>query len=180
VKFKDTIYLIKSDLSKLGAFQDKKINFIRILFGFLGSKGAQAAILYRLSHYFGKKSNLLGNLITNYSVRTTGCEIKHGATIGKGLRICHTVGIVISDSTFIGENCMIYQGVTIGKRTNETVNHIGNDVQIAAGAKVFADNIGSNVKIGANSVVTKDVPDNCFVAGVPAKVISTRELKVAK
>lgn len=172
------IKLIKSDLSRLEVFSGKKISFLRIIIGFIGSKSAQASILFRLAHLFGGKSNILGVLITNYAIRSTGCEIRHQANIGNGLRICHTVGIVISDSANIGENCMIYQGVTIGKKKKTTVNHIGNNVQISAGAKVLCDNVGDNVVIGPNSVVLDNVPSNATVVGNPAQIVKLEGKRV--
>lgn len=177
---KGTLNLIKSDLSRLEKFKEKKINLFSVIISFLGSKNAQAVILYRLAHYFGEKSNLLGILITNYSVRTTGCEIKHKAKIGKGFRMFHTVGIVISDSTNIGDNFTIYQGITVGKKNRNTFNNIGDNVQVYANATILANIIGDNSLIAAGSVVLNDVPSNCVVAGVPAKVIYKRELENAQ
>ena len=167
----ETLKLIKSDLSKLSTYKGQDINLKKIIKAYIGRKGAQAVILYRIAHSIGKKSNILGTLIANYSIRKTGCEIRHKAKIGKGFKICHTVGIVISDSACIGENFRVYQGVTIGKNNPNMVNKIGDNVTILAGAKVLVENVGNNVMVGANSVVIKDVSDNCVVAGVPAKII---------
>jgi serine O-acetyltransferase len=94
------------------------------------------------------------------------------ATIDRGFRIEHFGGIVIGEGCVIGKNVNISQGVTIG-RTLSGYPVIGNNVYIGAGAIIIGDiTVGNNVAIGAGAVVTKSVPDNCCVAGVPAKIIS--------
>ncbi|WP_246302755.1 serine O-acetyltransferase [Paenibacillus plantarum] len=105
-----------------------------------------------------------------------GIQIPLGTKIGKGVYLPHYGTIVVHQDTIIGENCNIGQGVTIGiagRGEKKGVPQIGNKVYIAPGAKIIGKIvIGNNVMIGANSVVTKDVPDNAVVAGVPAKIIS--------
>ena len=93
----------------------------------------------------------------------------------KNIEFPHPIGIVIAEQAKLGKNCVIFQNVTIGGKTINGKNGfptIGNDVTIYAGACIIGDvKVGNNVEIGANAVVTKDVPDNCIVAGVPAKII---------
>ena len=106
----------------------------------------------------------------------SGIQIPDTTQIGKGFYIGHFGCIVISDQTIIGNNVNISQGITIG-RTNrgekQGVPTIGNDVYIGPGAKIIGKiNIGNNITIGANAVVTSNVPDNACVAGIPAKIIS--------
>lgn len=105
-----------------------------------------------------------------------GIEIYPGTNIGKGFYIGHWGGIVINSQVVIGDNCNISQDVTIGqvnRGNNKGAPIIGNRVYIAPGAKIIGNiKIGDDVAIGANAVVTKDIPDNAVVVGVPAKVIS--------
>lgn len=99
------------------------------------------------------------------------CIISPGATIGKNLNLPHCIGIVIGQDVIIGDRCTIYQNVTLGQKNNG-YPIIGNNVIIYAGAVVIGKiKIGNNCVIGANAVVIHDIPDNCIVAGVPAKII---------
>ena len=112
----------------------------------------------------------------NYFARwLTGADIHPGATLGKGFFIDHATGVVIGETTIIGDNVSIWQGVTLGGvSSSKGKRHptIGNNVTIGAHAVVRGDiNIGDNVKIGAGSVVVKDVPPNCTVVGVPCRVV---------
>ena len=98
--------------------------------------------------------------------------ISRNTTIGKNFRTGHYLGLVIGPGTIIGDNCVFYQQVTVGQN-HDRYPVIGNNVTVYAGAKIIGGiHIGNNVIVGANAVVTKDVPDNCTVAGVPAKIIS--------
>jgi serine O-acetyltransferase len=140
------------------------------------SPGLHAIILQRISHrqYLKGKINLARAI--NYFARfLTGADIHPGATIGKGFFIDHAVGVVIGETSIIGDNVSIFQGVTLGGvSTSHGKRHptIGNNVTIGAGAKVLGNiNIGDNVKIGAGSVVVKDVPPDSTVVGVPGRVV---------
>ena len=118
-------------------------------------------------------------ILKHYSYKY-GFDISYKATIGKGFQIAHFGYIVIPSSTIIGDNCRVRPGVVIGKRDiNDFTsggNVIGSNVEFGVGAKVMGPvTIGDNVIIGANAVVTKDVPSNCVVAGIPARII--RNLK---
>ena len=125
--------------------------------------GLQAVSLYRLSH------------------RLTGCDIHPGATIGKRFFIDHATGVVIGETAIVGDDVMIYQGVTLGGvSTNKGKRHptIGNHVVVGCNASVLGDiTIGNNVRIGAGSVVLKDVPDDCTVVGVPGTIVKKAGIK---
>lgn len=118
-------------------------------------------------------------ILKNYSIKKTGCEIGESIKIGKGLRISHPVGIVISGGATIGENLIIQSGVVIGTNRDEIDKYpiIGNNVYIGSGAKILGNiSIGNNVIIGANAVVIKDVSDNEIVGGIPAKQIGWNKI----
>lgn len=103
----------------------------------------------------------------------TGIQLPSCTHVGGGLLFAHFSCIVINGGTSIGENCTIFQGVTIGSARGKGAPHIGNNVVLAAGAKVIGNiRIEDNVFVGANAVATKSLPQNCVAAGVPAKVLN--------
>lgn len=133
--------------------------------------GVSALIRHRVAHFFYKiHLKFLAKLIAKWSRFLTGVEIHPAAKIGKNLFIDHGHGVVIGETAEIGDDCTIYQNVTLGgtgKEHNKRHPTLKNNVVIGAGAKVLGNiTIGNNVKIGANSVVLKDVPDDCTVVGV--------------
>ena len=132
--------------------------------------------LYRSEHYFSAR------MISQIARRLTGIEIHPGATIGSGLFIDHGMGVVIGETTEIGDNCTLYQGVTLGgtgKDSGKRHPTLGDNVLVGAGAKVLGPvNIGSGSKIAAGAVVLGDVPENCTAVGVPAKVVVRKGVKV--
>ena len=141
--------------------------------------GVHALIWYRISRFFYKiKFKFLARLIMNISRFRTGIEIHPAAKIGKNLFIDHGMGVVIGETAIIGDNCTIYQGVTLGGTSKERIKRhptLLDNVVVGAGAKVLGDiTIGNNVKIGANSVVLKDIPDNCTVVGV-GRLVNAKE-----
>ena len=142
-----------------------------------------ALIAYRIAHYFyTKKLFFLARLISQMSRFFTGIEIHPGAKIGRGLVIDHGMGVVIGETAEIGDDVLLYHGVTLGgtgKDKGKRHPTVGNNVVIGAGAKVLGPiYIGSNSKIGANSVVLRDVPEGATAVGIPAKnIIKIKEEK---
>ncbi len=131
---------------------------------------------YRMAHkMYLKKHYFMARWISQRAVRKTGIEIHPGAQIGKGFFIDHGNGVIIGETTVIGDNVTLYQGVTLGgtgKEQGKRHPTIGNNVMISAGAKVLGSfTIGDNSKIGAGSVVLNEVPPNSTVVGVPGRVV---------
>lgn len=141
-------------------------------------KYRRAHKLYKKGHYF------LARLISQRAARKTGIEIHPGATIGKGLFIDHGSGVIIGETTIIGDNVTLYQGVTLGgtgKETGKRHPTIGDNVMISAGAKIIGSfTVGDNSKIGAGSVVLKEVPPNCTVVGIPGRVVRQQNMKIPR
>ena len=135
-----------------------------------------AVYYYRKAHeHYLKGHYFRAMYISQKAARKTGIEIHPGAKIGKNFFIDHGTGVIIGETTEIGDNVLLYQGVTLGgtgKEKGKRHPTIGNNVMISAGAKVLGSfTIGDNVKIGAGSVVLESVPDNCTVVGVPGRVV---------
>ncbi len=139
----------------------------------------QAILKYRKAHkLYEKGSYFRARKISQKAARKTGIEIHPGAKIGKGLFIDHGHGVVIGETTIIGDNVTLYQGVTLGgtgKEKGKRHPTIGDNVMISAGAKVLGSfTIGENSKIGAGSVVLEEVPPNSTVVGVPGRVVKQK------
>lgn len=134
--------------------------------------------LYLKGHYFWAR------LISQRAVRRTGIEIHPGATIGKGFFIDHGSGVIIGETAIVGDNVTLYQGVTLGgtgKETGKRHPTIGDNVMISAGAKIIGSfTVGENSKIGAGSVVLKEVPPNCTVVGVPGHIVKRDNIKIPR
>ena len=131
---------------------------------------------YRLAHkLYLKKHYFLARYISQRGVRKTGIEIHPGAQIGSGFFIDHGSGVIIGETTIIGNNVTLYQGVTLGgtgKETGKRHPTIEDNVMISAGAKILGSfTIGAGSKIGAGSVVLEEVPPNCTVVGVPGRIV---------
>jgi serine O-acetyltransferase len=143
--------------------------------------GFHAIILHRLAHrLYRARVPLVPRLISQISRFLTGIEIHPGATIGRRFFIDHGMGVVIGETAEIGDDVLLYQGVTLGGTGNERGKRhptIGNSVVIGTGAKVLGSiRIGNHVKIGAGSVVVHPVPDYSTVVGVPGRVVRMRNL----
>ena len=138
--------------------------------------GVHAILAYRVSHklYLGKHY-FSARAVSQLARFFTGIEIHPGATIGKGLFIDHGMGVVIGETAEIGDNCTIYQGVTLGgtgKDVGKRHPTLGNNVMVGAGAKVLGPiKINDDSKVAANAVVLKEVPTNSTAVGIPAKVV---------
>lgn len=135
-------------------------------------QGFHILIYYRIAHFlYQKKMYFLARFISQLGRFFTGIEIHPGATIGKRLFIDHGIGVVIGETAKIGDNCILYHGVTLGgtgKDKNKRHPTVGNNVMIGAGAKIIgAIKIGDNVKIGAGAVVLKDIEEFTTAVGVP-------------
>ena len=147
-------------------------NILEILFTYAG---LHALILHRIAHFLLMFSvPFIPRWISQYSRWLTGIEIHPAATIGDGLFIDHGMGVVIGETTIIGDNVTLYQGVTLGgtgKERGKRHPNIGNNVVIGAGAKVLGNIcVGDNSYVGANAVVLRDVAPNSTVVGVPGRI----------
>jgi serine O-acetyltransferase len=140
--------------------------------------GVHAVVMHRLAHYLWERDvPFLPRMISQATRFFTGVEIHPGAQVGNGFFIDHGMGVVIGETTVIGDNVTLYQGVTLGgtgKATGKRHPTIGHDVVIGCGARVLGNiHIGNDVRIGAGSVVVRDVPDDCTVIGVPGRIVQT-------
>jgi serine O-acetyltransferase len=138
--------------------------------------GVKALFWYRIAHFFYRmKLKLVGEMISYFVRMVHGIEIHPNATIGKRLFIDHGMGVVIGETAVIGDDCLIYQGATLGGTGKEHKKRhptLGNNVMVGAGAKILGNiTIGNNVKIGANTVVLRDVPDGETIVGPKGQVI---------
>ena len=145
--------------------------------------GVHAVAAYRLAHRIHKNGHtFVARAISQTARFITGIEIHPGATIGKGLVIDHGMGVVIGETAEIGDNCTLYQGVTLGgtgKDLGKRHPTLGNNVMVGAGAKVLGPfRIGDHTKIAANAVVLAEIPENCTAVGIPAKVVKKQGVKV--
>lgn len=146
--------------------------------------GLHAIWLYRIAHWFYKrKFVLIPRLISNLARFLTGIEIHPGATIGPGLFIDHGTGIVIGETAELGRNITLYQGVTLGgtgKEKGKRHPTIGNNVVVSSGAKILGSfSVGNHAKIGAGSVVLKEVPAYATVVGIPGRVVLMKGKRVS-
>ena len=145
--------------------------------------GFHATLHYRIAHWLhihGLK--FLARLVSQGSKFFTGIEIHPGATIGRRLVIDHSTGIVIGETAIIGDDCLLYQGVTLGgtgKDVGKRHPTLGNNVMVGCGAKLLGPfTVGDNARIAANSVVLRDVPQDATVVGVPGRVVRLRGEKL--
>lgn len=145
--------------------------------------GVKALRMYRIANFFFRHGwFFLARYISQKAARETGIEIHPGATIGRRLVIDHGTGVVIGETTEIGDDVLIYQGVTLGgtgKDVGKRHPTIGNNVMISSGAKVLGPfKVGDNARIAAGAVVLEEVPEGATVVGVPAKVVKLNGMKV--
>ena len=145
----------------------------------------KAILRYRVAHkLYLKKHYFLARWVSQRAVRKTGIEIHPGATIGRGLFIDHGSGVIIGETAEIGDNVTLYQGVTLGgtgKEQGKRHPALKDNVMVSAGAKVLGSfTIWENSKIGAGSVVLKEVPPNCTVVGVPGRIVKMGDQKIPR
>ena len=168
--FKD----IKADIAAAKERDPAARNLLEILISY---PGFHAIVGHRLSNFLWRQGlHLIARIISNILRTLTGIEIHPAAKIQRGFFIDHGMGVVIGETTEIGNNVTIYQGVTLGGvsiKKGKRHPTIGNNVIIGAGSKILGPlEIGDNSKIGANSVVINDIPSNSTVVGIPGKVVS--------
>lgn len=137
--------------------------------------GFHAMVTYRITHRLLKMHiPFLPRLLSQLARHFTGIEIHPGATIGRGLFIDHGMGVVIGETSILGDNITLYQGVTLGgtgKEKGKRHPTIGNNVVVGTGGKILGNiTVGDNSYVGANAVVIKDVPPNSTVVGVPGRI----------
>lgn len=150
---------------------------------FLSYPGLHAKWMHTPEHWLwdhGAKS--LARVISQVTRFFTGVEIHPAAQLGRRLFIDHAMGVVIGETTIVGDDCVLYQGVTLGgtgKESGKRHPTLGNNVTVGAGAKVLGNiHLGDGVKVGGNSVVVKDVPDDCTVVGIPGRVVRRNGCRV--
>lgn len=173
--FKD----LNADLSSIMKRDPAARSKIEIYLLYSGFKAVRA---YRKANWcYNHNMKFIARYISQRARHKTGIEIHPGATIGKGLFIDHGMGVVIGETTEIGDNCTIYQNVTLGgtgKETGKRHPTIGDNVLVGAGAKVLGPfKVGDNARIAAGAVVLREVPCNTTAVGVPAKVIMDNKIK---
>ena len=172
--------LIKSDFKIIKERDPAARGFLEII---LCYPGFQALVLHRISNKLWKyKLPLLPRVLSQLTRNITGIEIHPGAKIGKGVFIDHGMGVVIGETSEIGDRCLLYQGVTLGgtgKDCGKRHPTLQENVVVGAGAKVLgAIQIGSNTRIGAGSVVVKNVEKNSTVVGIPGRVVHQSGVKI--
>jgi len=171
---------IKTDYRAVFERDPAARNFLDVIFA---SPGFHAVVAHRVAHSMWKKNiKFPARLMSHITRFLTGVEIHPGAGIGKGFFIDHGMGVVIGETSEIGDNVTVYHGVTLGG-TNYTRDKrhptVRNNVTIGAGAKILGPlTIGENSKIGANSAVIKDVPADSTVVGIPAKIIPREDFPI--
>ena len=168
--------LIKEDIKTIYDKDPAATNLAEVI---LCYPGLHALICHRFANYlYHKKIPLIPRIISHISRFFTGIEIHPGATIGRRFFIDHGMGVVIGETTVIGRDVLIYQGVTLGgtgKEHGKRHPTVSNNVVIGAGAKVLGNiMIGANVRIGAGSVVVDNVPPHSTVVGIPGRVVIQR------
>lgn len=163
-----TFKLIKYDLYRYSCRDD----FFSFFVNFFYNKGFKYSFYYRMANCSSSFFSFIFKVRLKFLIWSTGIDIPPGVTIGKGLYLGHAQSIVINPTCVIGDNCNISQFVSIGSNHGKAAT-IGNNVYIGPNVCIVEDvTIGDFVTIGAGSVVTKNIPSNATVAGVPAKVLN--------
>ncbi|MBI3980229.1 MAG: serine O-acetyltransferase [Chloroflexi bacterium] len=167
---------IQRDIRAVFAHDPAAVSIVEILLAYPGFHARQ---LHRLAHTLYRwRVPVLPRLVSHVSRSVTGIEIHPGAQIGEGFFIDHGMGVVIGETAQIGDDCVLYQGVTLGGTSTLRVKRhptLGSNVVVGAGAKLIgAITIGDDVKVGAGAVVVKSVPPHATVVGNPGRVVAIR------
>lgn len=178
--YRSVLSSLKADFQAIFKKDPAARNWLEVVFCY---PGLQALLIHRIAHgLWSMGLPFVPRLLSHLARFFTGIEIHPGATIGQGVFIDHGMGVVIGETAIIGDNCLIYQGVTLGgtgKETGKRHPTLGESVVVGTGAKVLGNlQIGNNVRIGANSVVLRDVPADCTVVGVPGRIVFRSGAKV--
>lgn len=182
MKFLDNIdFIIENDPAASGG----KKTFLNRLKVFIIYPSVHALIGHSVSHFLHVRGlKFLARLNSQIMRFFTGIEIHPGATIGRSIMIDHGMGVVIGETAEVGDRVVLYQGVTLGGTGNHTGKRhptIGNDCFIGSGAKILGPvTLGARVKVGANSVVLRDIPEDSTVVGIPGKVVKRKNQGNAK
>ena len=172
---------IKNDIKAIMERDPAARNAFEVFFMYPGFK---AVMRHRVAHkLYNKGHKFIATRISNKTRRKYGIEIHPAAQIGNGVFIDHGMGVVIGETAIVGDNCTIYQGVTlggIGKDKGKRHPTLGNNVVVGCGAKLLGNfTVGDNAKIAANAVVLSDVPENCTCVGIPARIVRRNNEKIA-
>lgn len=174
----------KSLITKVLETDPAAINKLNVI---LNYPGVHAMFFYRINHFLWNANfKILARFLSQIARFLTGIEIHPGAVIGKRFFIDHGMGVVIGETTIIGNDCTLYQGVTlggVGTGNHTTKRHptLKDNVMVCAGAKIIGNvTIGDNSIIGASSIVLKNVPENCTVVGVPGKIVKENGVRVER
>jgi len=148
-------------------------------------QGVHAVIYHRIAHFFYRNNlKFIARVVSQWSRFWTGIEIHPGAKIGRRLVIDHGMGIVIGETAEIGDDCLLYHGVTLGgtgKDQGKRHPTLGNNVMVSTGAKVLGPfKVGDGARIAANAVVLQEVPDHATAVGIPAQIVRVQGEKVKK
>ncbi|MDO5044485.1 MAG: serine O-acetyltransferase [Coriobacteriia bacterium] len=171
--------MIKQILEDIKAFQKQDPAATSMLSVYLNSPGMRAIWAYRRQHWLWEHGfKGLARLLSTWSRNRWGVEIHPAAQIGKRFMIDHGTGVVIGETTIIGDDCIVYQGATLGgtgKDTGKRHPTLGNNVIVGVGASVLGNiTLGDNVKVGGGAVVVDSAPSNCTLIGVPAHAINIK------
>ena len=171
------INLIKEDIACVFERDPAAQTFWEVIFVY---PGFHAVLLHRVCHGLWVKGfKFIANFIAHVSRWLTGIEIHPGALIGRRFFIDHGMGVVIGETTIIGDDCTLYHGVTLGGTSwNKGKRHptLKNSVVVGAGAKILGPiEVGENARVGSNSVVLKAVPDGATVVGIPGRVVGAKD-----
>ncbi len=174
--------MLKTMLSDLNGYLERDPaarSKVEVFFLYSGYKAVRK---HRRAHWcYNHNLKFLARYLSQRCRHKTGIEIHPAAKIGKGLVIDHGMGVVIGETTVIGDNCTIYQGVTLGgtgKDTGKRHPTLGNNVLVGAGAKVLGPfKVGDNARIAANAVVLSEIPENSTAVGVPARVVKVNGIR---